>query len=209
MKKTLLVLFFTGHLLLIFFQSTWTTIDGYWGFHYNKKPSIFIFNFLKQNQYTEPYYLLTGINTGYGFYGIHAATEKYLRATYYDSLNQVLKKDRYFNFSSTNGISRLEGYASFLANYVAKTKNAIDADSLSIANNDPDVLSLRNEYKFKKDYVVKTLKWLGKKEALKRSECASYKIELLTIVPENIWERKERQAKPNIYVIQEGRFPVQ
>ncbi|UGU16863.1 hypothetical protein LS482_03085 [Sinomicrobium kalidii] len=209
MKKALLILFFTGHLLLIFFQSIWTTIDGFWSFHYNKRPYIPVFNLLKQNQYTDPYYFLTGTDTGYGFYGIHASTEKYVRATYLDSLDRVIKTDRYFNLSSTNGISRLEGYASFLVNYVAETKKIIEADTSSIVDNSPDVLNLRTDYKFRKDYVVKTLKWLGKKEASDLSGCTSYKVELLTIVPVDIWERKERKTKPKIYVVQEGTFPVQ
>lgn len=209
MKKALLILFFTCHLLLIFFQSLWATIDGFWSYHYNETPYIPVLSSLKQNEYSEPYYLLSGTDTGYGFYGIHASTEKYLRATFLDSSDQVLKTDRFFNLSTTNGISRLKGYASFLVNYVAETKNSIEADTASIDDNTSQVLKLRKDYQFRKDYVVKTLKWLGKKEASKIPGCTSYKIELLTIVPEDIWERNEPKSRPKIYVVQEGKFPVQ
>lgn len=207
MRKRLLILYFVGHLLLILFQAFWATLDGYWNYHFDERPHIPVLNLSKQNKYTEPYHVFTGTNTGYGFYGIHASTNKYLRATFLDSTDQVLKTDRYFNLSSTNGISRLGGYASFLANYIADTKELIDLDTISM-DNSQDIEQLRKTYQFKKDYIEKVLKWHGKQQATLVPGCTSYKIELLTIVPENIWQR-ERKTKPNLYVIQEGIFPVQ
>lgn len=207
MKKHLLLFFFTGQLLLIFFQALWANIDSYWSYHFDEKPYIPIINLLKQNAYTEPYYILSGINTGYGFYGIHASTNKYLRATFLDSTGKVLKTDRYFDLNSSNGISRFGGYASYLTNYISETKDLIEADTLPDIKNRPDVVRLRERYQFRKDFVVKTLKWHGKKKAKSIPGCASYKIELLTIVPVDIWQR-ERKTKPKLYVIQEGTFPV-
>lgn len=206
--KKIVALFFLVHLTLIFFQGLLTTIDGYWIYHHNKIPDLSIFNLLKQNKHTELYYQIAGINTGYGFYGIKASSEKFFRIKFFDSLDRELKSDRYFNFSTTNGISRLKGYASFLANYIADTKTLIESDTLSTVS-DPSVLQLRENYQFRKDYVEKAFKWLGKRNASLVSDCKSYKIELLTIVPENVWYRKNRKTKPKLYVIQEGLFPVQ
>lgn len=208
MKKKVLVLFFTGHLLLVFFQALWANIDSYWNFHFDKTLDIPVLSLLKQNRYTEPYYVFSGTNTGYGFYGIHTSTEKYLKITFFDSIDREIKSDRYFKLSGSNGITRLEGYASFLTNYVADTKELLEADTTSTSDTTADVIQLRKNYQFRKDYVVKTLKWLGKREAKNIPGCTSYKIKLITIVPEDVWERK-RKTKPSIYVVQEGVFPVQ
>lgn len=208
MKKKLLILFFTGHLLLVFFQALWANIDSYWNYHFDETPNIPILNLLKQNRYTEPYYVLSGTNTGYGFYGIHTSTEKYLNITFLDSTDREIKADRYFNLSGSNGITRLEGYASFLTNYVADTKKLIETDTASATNISPDVVQLRRNYQFRKDYIVKTFKWLGNRKAKNVPGCTSYKIKLLTIIPEDNWIRK-RKTKPTIYVVQEGMFPVQ
>ena len=208
MKKKLLVLFFTGHLLLIFFQALWANIDSYSSFHFDKTPQIPILSLLRQNVYTEPYYVLSGTNTGYGFYGTHTSTEKYFKITFFDSSDKVIKTDRYFKLLSTNGITRLQGYASFLTNYTADTKKMIENDTFPDTDISSDVKDLRKKYQFRKDYVVKTFKWLGKEAAKNISGCKSYKIELLTIVPEDIWVRG-RKIKPSIYVVQEALFPVQ
>src|SRR5690554_3372624 len=110
--KKLLTIFFLVHLTLIFFQGLLTTIDGYWSYHYNKIPDLATLNLLKQNKYTELYYQVSGINTGYGFYGIKTSSEKFLMISFLDSLDRELKSNRYFNFSTSNGISRFKGYAS-------------------------------------------------------------------------------------------------
>lgn len=197
MKKRLLVLFFTVHLLLILFQSIWATIDGYWSFHFNKKPYVPVFSWLKQNTRTELYYMLSGTNTGYGFYGIKTSTKKYLLITFLDSTGNIIKSGRYFHLSTSNGISRLGGYASYLANYIADSKKIADADTTGISS---EIIE------FRRNYITKILKWFGK-EASAIAGSASYKIKLLTIVPENIWYRP-RNNEPELYVIQEGIYPV-
>lgn len=208
MKKKILILFFTGHLLLIFFQALWANINSYWSFHFDKSLSIPVLNMLKQNKYTEPYHVISGTNTGYGFYGTHTSTEKYLKIIFLDSSDKEIKSDRYFKLKGTNGIMRLEGYASFLTNYVADVDKLIKIDTTSPLDTSPGVLRLRKDYKFRKDYILKTLKWLGKREAKSVTDCASYSVKLLTIVPEDVWSRN-RKIKPNVYVVQEGLFPVQ
>ncbi len=208
MKKKILVLFFTGHLLLIFFQAFWANIDSYWNFHYDESLSIPLLSLLKQNKYTEPYYVFSGTNTGYGFYGTHTSTEKYLKIIFLDSNDREINSDRYFKLSGTNAIKRLEGYASFLTNYVADTQKLIETDTTSTSDTNPSVVLLRKNYQYRKDYVVKTLKWLGKQKAKNIPGCASYKVKLMTIVPQDVWERK-RKIKPNLYVVQEGTFPIQ
>ncbi|KXX72612.1 hypothetical protein [Flammeovirga sp. SJP92] len=208
MKKKIRILLYFSHLLLIFFHASWATFDAYLSFYHDKSVDIPVISLLKQNQHTDFYYVITGINTGYGFYGIHTSTEKYFRAYYLDSTDNVLKTDRYFNLSTSNGISRLEGFASFFSNYVADTDKLIKSDTTSFEDENPKTIRLREHYNFRKDYVAKVLKWYGKNEVKNMPKCDSYKIELLTLVPQDIWQKK-KTIKPQLYVVQEGQFPVQ
>ncbi len=198
MKKYLLVLFFIGHLSLIFFQGLWTTIQGYWSYHFGKNPNSLMLYLLNPQNNIDLYYQLSGINTGYGFYGIKPSTEKYLKITFFDSEEKELESDRYFGLCTSNGISRLEGFASNLANTIADAKKLEESDT--IIEDNLEVLQ------FKKNYIIKVLKWLGKEKAKNYIGCKSYKIELLTIIPEDI---KHRKNKPELYVIQESIYPVQ
>jgi tmRNA-binding protein len=190
--------------LLIFIQSIYLTTDAYSGFHYNKQTQIPVLSFLKRNiyngDYGVPYFILSGTNTGYGFYGIHTSTEKYLVVTFFGAGGKELKTDRYFNFSTSNGYSRLKGFATYLANYVS------DLDKMKKENSD-DVAVQRN-IQFREKYVDKVFKWLGQKEAALVPGCVSYKITLLTIVPVNIWSDLSK-SKPQLYVIKEKQFPVE
>jgi hypothetical protein len=52
------------------------------------------------------------------------------------------------------------------------------------------------------------MKWLGKPLARNLEECDFYKVELLTIIPEEVKEIKNN-SKPELYVIQEGFYSVQ
>jgi len=198
LKTVLLTLFFTVHLSLVFFQGIWTTIDGYRSVHFDGKPlGIPVLSLFRQNSYTEPYYMLSGINTGYGFYGIKTSTEKYFRATYLDTADNVLKADRYFGLSTMNGISRMGSFASFLVNYIADTERMEKQDSTSAEE-------IQKRIKFRKDYVTKSMKWLGKETANAIPGCASYRIELMTLVP--VDAQQKNKTKPELYVVQEGLF---
>lgn len=130
MKKYILILFFSGHLLLIFLRGIWTTIDGYSSYHYNERP-----------------------------------------------------------------------YIPVLANYIADTKIMVEADS-TFTENDSTIV------RFRKDYIKKSLKWMGRKQAEASPYCTSYKIELLTILPHNA-TLGQPNIKPKLHVIEEGLFPIQ
>jgi len=198
LKTVLLAAFFTIHLSLVFFQGLWTTIDSYRSVHFEGKPfDIPVLGIARQNRHTEPYYILSGINTGYGFYGIRASTEKHFRATYLDSADNVLKSDRYFGLSTTNGLSRLGTFASFLANYIVDTERMEKRDSTSAED-------LRKRTTFRRDYITKSMKWLGKESARTVPGCAAYRIELMTIVP--VDDLQNRKTKPDLYVVQDGLF---
>lgn len=199
MKKKLLLLFFIIHLSLVFFQGFGTTIKGYWDYHFDDNSDINILQIINPRNNLEPYYQLSGINTGYGFYGIKTATQKYFRITLFNSDQKKLNSDRYFKLTTSNGVSRLEGFASKLANTIAEGKKIEEQDTLLIKND-------LNLLQFKKDYVLKVLKWMGKQKAKEYEHCDSYKIELLAIIPSDV---RDRKIKPELYVVQESTYPVQ
>ena len=188
-KQFLITVFFIVHLVLIFFQGINTTVDNFWSFHYKSKPDfprLFI-----QNENNEWYYILTGINTGYGFYGIKTSSKKYFKISYYDEKNNVISTDRYFGLNSINGIQRLGGYSSYMANYISDTKKLIQEDSLS------DLV------KFRREYITKSMKWLGKKKAYSIPNCNSYRVELLTVVPDYY---KDINKKIKLYALQSNLY---
>lgn len=199
-RKTLLLSLVVIHLLIIFFQGLWGDIDGYFSFHHNKTLDIPVLSYFKQNRNIEPYYILTGTNTGYGFYGIHTATNKFIRITYLDSLDKPIAYDRFLNLSTTNGISRLEGYASYLTNYIAETEKLVESEE----DKDENRLKLIS---FREDYIGKILKWLGKKKAENIKDCSAYKVELLTVLPKEASSEFETKP-PQLYVIKKGLYPV-
>ena len=189
LKQILLFLFLVIHLLLISFQGIYTTIDGYFTYHYDKR--LEFPRPLSQNQSNEWYYILSGINTGYGFYGIKTSTKKYFNISFYDKDNNVLLSDRYLGLNSVNGIERLGGYSSYMVNYITDTEKLMKEDSLS------------KLVEFRKEYVTKSMKWLGKEKASKIPYCTSYKVELLTLVPDYY---KDPNTKLKLYAIQSNLY---
>ncbi len=188
-KPYIITIFFIVHLVLIFFQGINTTVDNYWNFHYQSKPDLP--KFLTQNENNEWYYILTGINTGYGFYGIKTSSKKYFKISYYDENSNIISTDRYFGLNSVNGIQRLGGYSSYMANYIEGTKKLIKEDSLS------------DQVKFRREYITKSMKWLGKKKAYSIPNCSSYRVELLTIVPDYY---KDLNKKIQLYALQSNLY---
>lgn len=201
MKKKI-ALFFLFHFIIIATLSVYLVIDSFVDVHYQKKSNIPVIGFLKDNVYDSKYFrnylILSGINTGYGFYGISVSTEKYLEIDLYDSARQIIKKDNYFNFSTTSGFSRFKGYASHLANYINDTNEFLQKD-----NSEETKLNTA----IREKYIEKVFKWLGKDIAASTPGCAYYKIKLNTVIPVNVWKQKENE-KLLIYVIKEIEFPA-
>jgi len=188
-KQFLITVFFIVHLVLIFFQGINTTVDNFWSFHYKSETDLP--KFFTQNENNEWYYILTGINTGYGFYGIKTSSKKYFKISYYDENNHIISTDRYFGLNSVNGIQRLGGYSSYMANYIEGTKKLMKEDSLS------------DQVKFRREYITKSMKWLGKKKAYSIPNCISYRVELLTIVPDYY---KDVHKKIKLYALQSNLY---
>ncbi len=201
MQKRLSI-YFLFHFLLIIILSIILLVDGYIGYKYDKKKVPVIINILKTNiygnNYVSKYLELTGINTGYGFYGINVSTDKYFEIELYDSSKRIIKTDQYFNFSTMGGYSRFKSYASHLANYISDTKEQMQNDSNSVNRKNVEV---------REKYINKIFKWLGKNIAANTAGCTSYKTKLMTVVPFDIWKVANTEL-PRVYVNKEIEFPT-
>jgi hypothetical protein len=203
--KTRVLIFLFFHFSVILILAIDSTKNAYYEFHSGKSktnsPDIPIVSYLAKSFYnvnlTRYYLIFSGTNTGYGFYGMSPACEKYLAIELYDETGQLLKQDEFLNFRSTSGYSRLQGFASKLANYLAETDQLIAIDSTSVGAKKLEA--------FRKLYIEKVFKWLGRGMALNTPNCKSYKVKLLTILPINIWNTSQR--KPTAaYVYKEHSF---
>lgn len=201
MKKKVLVIFFLLHLMVIVALSITSIVEAFRSFHYKKKGDIPILTSFKNSIYSRKYLhnflILSGTNTGYGFYGISVSTEKFLEVELYDSSKNLIKTELYFNFNTINGFSRFKSYASHLSNYINDTDELIKTDSSAKAK--PIIA-------FRKSYIEKVFKYLGRSVASNTPHCHSYKVKLNTIVPINVWDSKEKQENPKRYVIKEIEF---
>lgn len=199
-KKTALIVFVIFHLVTIFSQGFWSTFDVYYEVYYKKPFSVPYLNWTRPTEVFPPYYTLTGTDTGYGFFGIAAASSKYFQVTFFNDQGEVIAKDRTHGFTTRSGLSRFEGYASELANYTGDTE---DLEKEAVTN--PALLSLIN---YRKNYTEKSFKWLGLNGSRNIKGCSSYSVELYSIVPDNIWDKNNKNEKPEIYVLQSYDFPV-
>ena len=196
MKKT--TIFFAVHLFVILTLSTYLFIDA--AFNKDKKMDIFLLGSLKTEVYdspfVRPYMILSGINTGYGFYGINVATNKYFLIDVLDDENNVISKLNVSNFKTSNSFSRFHTLPSWIYNFNVETK-----DLLEVENPDDKYIGLR------KTYVRKVFKHLLKSYIKDPQDNRKYLIKLVTVVPPNIW--KEKLEKNNIYVLEEFEFKNQ
>lgn len=199
-RKTILIVFVIFHLVTIFSQGFWSTFDVYYDVYYKKPLSIPYLNWTRPAKVSPFYYTLTGTNTGYGFYGIMASSVKHLEVSFLDDQGEVIAKDRTHGFTTRNGYSRFEGYASHLANYISDTD-----DFQKKAVTDTVYLNIVN---FRKNYIEKSFKWIGLNRSRNIEGCSSYSVKLYSIVPDNIWDKNNKNQKPEIYELQSYDFPV-
>lgn len=196
--KTRLTIFFIVHFFIVLTLAAYLTITTYVNVHERRHPNVPVLGFLKEkvydNKYFNNYLVFSGINTGYGFYGIRTAMENTLTIELYDSSKKFIKEDAFFNFSTTSGFSRFQGFAAHLASQLGDIEVLVK-DSSAAA---------KQFVKFRGMYVEKVFKWLGRKIARETAGCAYYKIKLNTVVPVDIW--RDSMETPKIYVIKEMEF---
>jgi len=202
MKKRLAI-FFLIHLFIVFTLAICVTVNSFYLVNYHREPRIPVLGYLKENVYENRYFMnyliFSGINTGYGFYGLNTSTEKMFTIELYDTGKKLILEDAFFNFKTMSGFSRFRGFASSMANHISDTQGIKDRDKNGAGK---ELIRTRELY------VEKIFKWLGKKIAGNVPSCAYYKIKLNTIVPVDIWQKPGNKETPDIYVIKEMDFPA-
>ncbi len=195
MKK--LTIFFGVHLFIVATLSIYLFLDSVW----KKKEDLPVLTYLKHDVYDSnfirPYLVFSGINTGYGFYGINVATNKFFLIEILDEQNCIVEKINVSDFRSKNSFQRFHTLPSWLYNFKVETTDLYEeADSPQ-----------EKKYAELRDLYVKKINKHILKSYLDREELQpdyKYVIKLVTVVPPDIWNSK--LEKNNIYVLENYAF---
>ena len=194
MKK---ILFYIFHFALIFCLQLYLFLNSGLDIKY-----IPILTEIKEdvlfNSPIKHYMVFTGINTGYGFYGVNVATNKYFFIELLDKNKKVIENIEVNDFKTANSFSRFETSTSWIYNFHVETEE--------LENKIKKNKAKKKYCEIRKDYEKKIYKYIGLYYAKKNSNCKFYNIKLATVVPPNIWEQK--LEKNNIYVIKELSFKI-
>lgn len=204
--KKVLCYFFVAHLLVLFTNALSCFIEQM-NPHIKKIP---VLGSLKRLYFTplfRPYMILSGIESGYGFYGRNVATHKYYFIEFYDKDNRLLETFDYANlFKTTNGFSRFQTFPSKLYNFIIKTE---DQKKESLNEQGKKLVKLRESY------TEKTLKYIARAAVKKvqttgiaNGKITSCKIKFITVVPPlNLFSNDNFTSnKQNIYLLKEIRL---
>jgi hypothetical protein len=172
-------IYYFAHFGLIFIISITSVINSFLDFNNFDREKLTMINLsvkkLTNNPVYHTYTIFTGTNTGYGFYGINVATQKYFSVELFDNEKRSLRKTKLFGFKNQNNLARFEVLASKMANYIVENKNFPETE-------DPKLLETR------KLYVQKVFKNIGSFEAEKTDRCKYYTVTLYSLMPSDIWE---------------------
>lgn len=218
MKK--LLIYFSVHLFVIFT----TAFDGFIRqMQPNKETatsskSIPILGLLKvayNSRWIRPYTILSGVESGYGFYGKNVSTNKFFIIELYNKDSSLIKTINYAQtFNTASGLSRFETLPAKLYNFIVETedlkKNSIERDSGQTAR----IIRLREQY------AEKIFKYIAKsviKDAIAQRHGITdnvkktveyYKVKFFTIVPpQNIFNQSNRE-RHTIFVLKEQLIPA-
>lgn len=144
------------------------------------------------------YMVLSGVNTGYGFYGINVATNKYFFVELLNKNKKIINKIEVSDFNTSNSFSRFDSSTSWIYNFNIETQEL--EKKINKSKEKKKYCEVRNEFE------SKLYKYIGLYYAKKNPECLYYNVKLVTVVPPNIWEQK--LEKNNIYVIKTESFQI-
>lgn len=189
MKK--LIVLFAFHFFIILALQLYAFVDA----AFDKK--VTGLKFLKdevfENTFCKHYLIYSGINTGYGFYGINVATNKFFLVEAMDSQNRIIKKFDISDFKTKSTYARFSTVVSWFYNF-------------NVENEAIKKKSGQNSriYKLREKYLHKIYQDIGEYSVKGLKNCKSFKIKMVTVVPPDIWNTTLQ--KNNIYVLQEYSF---
>lgn len=172
------------HFSIIFFFATYVCIKGYISVTEKVDRPIAFMSSVSSFFYSIPlfntYQILTGTNTGYGFFGTSVATQKFITLEIFDNNCNLILKDDSFRFQTSVGKTRFDGFSIHISNFIEETEK-IKRDKRP----DKKLIVLRDKY------VEKVLKQLGENVSKHFVNARSYKISLITVLPISIWNNKK------------------
>lgn len=195
MKK--LFVFFCFHFFIIITLQTYLFINSAF------EKDVPVLGYLKNKVYAHSlmkhYLVFSGINTGYGFYGINVATNKFFFVEVLDSENRIIKKIDVSDFNTKNSYSRFSTCPSWFYNFNIET-NEIKTKSKGKNDNNES----KKYYKLRDRYLEKVYEYIGRSNIKNIKNCESFNVKLVTVVPPDIWNSNLEQN--NIYVLQKFNF---
>lgn len=182
MKKAIKI-FFVFHILLIFISSIFLTITSYLEFKnkLDNKSSVYLNgNWLLNNPLFYTYKIISGTNTGYGFYGINVGTEAYFLVKVYDKKNNLIYTTTTHGITKKNSITRFMtlSCSELCSNSdIEKEKNELKKAKKAIKINVNEVFS------------NKIFKYIGLYDTknINKSDYEYYTVSLYCLNPKNIW----------------------
>lgn len=197
MKKNIIRIFFILHFIFILFGALQIVIFDVIDFKEIDNKNINILrdksNIILNNEYTDFYKRYSGLNTGYGFFGINVATESYFKVEFYNQGNIICTTTNN-NYTTNNTLIRFLTLASSEMNSLSEIESykKKKIENLSLEEN----LMYNNKIKFHN----KTLKYVGLYNynllsSEFKKQCSHYKISQYCLIPEDIWQNKTLSLK--------------
>ncbi len=190
MKK--LIILFSFHFFIILVIQSYAFIHA--AFDKKIKPLQFIKERIFENTHCKHYLMFSGLNTGYGFYGINVATNKFFLIEAMDSNNKVISKFDISSFNSKCTYARFNTIVSWYYNF------NVENEEIKKKHGKESRI-----YKLREKYLLKIYQNIGKFGVKELKNCTCFKIKMVTVVPPNIWNTDLQ--KNNAYVLQEYNFP--
>lgn len=179
MKKLLLYFFF--HFFVIFTSSVYLGVTAYYKVRHHTDthvnvPVVGALYKVYSKWWFAPYLIVSGTNTGYGFYGMNVATQKFFKLDVFDKDRKLIYSGERFGLKTLGASTRFEAYPTKISNFISETN---DMKSKAI----PDTLVIR----LREEYVVKVAKYLGKSATSQIKDAKYYRVTLNALIPINIW----------------------
>lgn len=169
--------FILFHFCVILFISIFSTLISYLDFHKFESDKVKkVYNILVNNPLIIIYTQFTGCNTGYGFYGINVATNKYFSVSAYDDNDNFIFEHSNFKFKNKLNEDRFNTLSSRISLDILELQK--------IKNNNKD--SKDDVYKANNEFKNKIFKYLAK-ETVFNDEVKSVTVQLNFVMPDNIW----------------------
>ncbi|MFC5047975.1 hypothetical protein ACFSTE_01015 [Aquimarina hainanensis] len=205
MKKVLKT-FLLIHFFIIILSSTFLFLNSYLEFHHKTKIENPVVNgtldYILNNPIIKNYRILSGTNTGYGFYGINVATEKFFVVEVLDKDCNKIKEVTTFGLHKKNSLSRFQVLSSGIFNLISENRHRKKELKKKPSK------ALEAQAKFDDKYVDKIFKYVGLTAAKNTRNAAYYNVKLLALHPKEIWKEEQYDQKTSAFIYKQIEYDL-